>query len=185
MHPRSICWKAVLTIPHLSYRVIEHGELNRMSVQNMAIVFGPTLLRPQEESNITMHMVFQNQIVELVLNEFKELFKTKWSHPMERKTMHPSAPSSHTPKWTRLLTVFWLLIGYCLSQSIKAKISQQITSLWNMKRICALFFNAVWVWYCWNQENKKLPIWSNWFYKETKCLICQNVMFETRQLWSP
>ncbi|XP_059407609.1 rho GTPase-activating protein 27-like isoform X3 [Carassius carassius] len=58
-------------------KVIEHGELNRMSVQSMAIVFGPTLLRPQEESNITMHMVFQNQIVELILNEFSELFQTK------------------------------------------------------------------------------------------------------------
>ncbi|XP_052399290.1 rho GTPase-activating protein 27-like isoform X4 [Carassius gibelio] len=58
-------------------KVIEHGELNRMSVQNMAIVFGPTLLRPQEESNITMHMVFQNQIVELILNEFTDLFQTK------------------------------------------------------------------------------------------------------------
>ncbi|XP_073698359.1 rho GTPase-activating protein 27 isoform X2 [Garra rufa] len=58
-------------------KVIEHGELNRMSIQSMAIVFGPTLLRPQEESNITMHMVFQNQIVELILNEFNELFQTK------------------------------------------------------------------------------------------------------------
>lgn len=58
-------------------KVIEHGEMNRMSVQSTAIVFGPTLLRPQEESNITMHMVFQNQIVELVLNEFNELFQTK------------------------------------------------------------------------------------------------------------
>ncbi|XP_067237763.1 rho GTPase-activating protein 27 isoform X2 [Chanodichthys erythropterus] len=58
-------------------KVIEHGEQNRMSVQSMAIVFGPTLLRPQEEFNITMHMVFQNQIVELILNEFNELFQTK------------------------------------------------------------------------------------------------------------
>ncbi|XP_067268675.1 rho GTPase-activating protein 27 isoform X2 [Pseudorasbora parva] len=58
-------------------KVIEHGELNRMSVQSMAIVFGPTLLRPQEESNITMHMVFQNQIVELILNEYSELFHNK------------------------------------------------------------------------------------------------------------
>ncbi|KAG1967406.1 rho GTPase-activating protein 27 [Pimephales promelas] len=58
-------------------KVIDHGEQNRMSVQSMAIVFGPTLLRPQEESNITMHMVFQNQIVELILNEFNELFQPK------------------------------------------------------------------------------------------------------------
>ncbi|XP_051995588.1 rho GTPase-activating protein 27 isoform X2 [Xyrauchen texanus] len=58
-------------------KVVEHGESNRMSVQSMAIVFGPTLLRPQEESNITIHTIFQNQIVELILNEFNEVFKTK------------------------------------------------------------------------------------------------------------
>ncbi|XP_062387597.1 rho GTPase-activating protein 12 isoform X2 [Sardina pilchardus] len=59
-------------------RVIESGELNRMSVQSTAIVFGPTLLRPQTESaNITVHMVFQNQIVELILNEFEEVFKPR------------------------------------------------------------------------------------------------------------
>ncbi|XP_066530343.1 rho GTPase-activating protein 27 isoform X2 [Hoplias malabaricus] len=56
-------------------KVIEHGDSNRMSVQSTAIVFGPTLLRPEEESgNITIHMVFQNQIVELILNEFSEIF---------------------------------------------------------------------------------------------------------------
>ncbi|XP_051571274.1 rho GTPase-activating protein 27-like [Myxocyprinus asiaticus] len=58
-------------------KVIENGESNRMSVQSMSIVFGPTLLRPQEESNITIHMVFQNQIVELILNEYNEVFQTK------------------------------------------------------------------------------------------------------------
>ncbi|XP_075950184.1 rho GTPase-activating protein 27 isoform X2 [Anarhichas minor] len=56
-------------------RVIQYGEDNRMTVQNVAIVFGPTLLRPEmEASNIAMHMVFQNQIVELVLNEYERIF---------------------------------------------------------------------------------------------------------------
>ncbi|XP_059180948.1 rho GTPase-activating protein 27 isoform X2 [Centropristis striata] len=56
-------------------RVIQFGEDNRMTVQNVAIVFGPTLLRPETESaNITMHMVFQNQIVEFILNEYERLF---------------------------------------------------------------------------------------------------------------
>ena len=42
---------------------------NRMTVQNIAIIFGPTLLRPEMESaNIAMHMAFQNQIVELIPN---------------------------------------------------------------------------------------------------------------------
>ncbi|XP_040922796.1 rho GTPase-activating protein 15 isoform X2 [Toxotes jaculatrix] len=56
-------------------RVIQYGEDNRMTVQNVAIVFGPTLLRPEtESSNIAMHMVFQNQIVELILNEYERIF---------------------------------------------------------------------------------------------------------------
>ncbi|XP_017566079.1 rho GTPase-activating protein 12 isoform X2 [Pygocentrus nattereri] len=56
-------------------KVIEHGEENRMTVQNVAIVFGPTLLKPEVESpNITMYMVFQNQIIEFILNEFETIF---------------------------------------------------------------------------------------------------------------
>ncbi|KAF0025734.1 hypothetical protein F2P81_022615 [Scophthalmus maximus] len=56
-------------------RVIQFWEDNRMTVQNVAIVFGPTLLRPEMEgSNIAMHMVFQNQIVEFILNEYERIF---------------------------------------------------------------------------------------------------------------
>ncbi|KFV86628.1 Rho GTPase-activating protein 27, partial [Struthio camelus australis] len=56
-------------------RVIEHKEENRMSVQSIAIVFGPTLLRPaSEEGNMAMHMVFQNQIVEHILNQYSYIF---------------------------------------------------------------------------------------------------------------
>lgn len=63
-----------LLFGHLQ-RVIQFGEDNRMTVQNVAIVFGPTLLRPETETaNITMHMVFQNQIVELILNEYNRIF---------------------------------------------------------------------------------------------------------------
>ncbi|XP_054907972.1 rho GTPase-activating protein 27 isoform X8 [Poeciliopsis prolifica] len=63
-----------LLFKHLR-RVIEHKDSNRMSVQSVAIVFGPTLLRPQMESaNMTVHLVFQSQIVELMLNQFNEIF---------------------------------------------------------------------------------------------------------------
>ncbi|XP_034715868.1 rho GTPase-activating protein 27 isoform X2 [Etheostoma cragini] len=56
-------------------RVIKYGDTNRMTVQNVAIVFGPTLLRPEMESaNIAMHMVFQNQILEFILNEYERIF---------------------------------------------------------------------------------------------------------------
>nr|XP_015209502.1 PREDICTED: rho GTPase-activating protein 12 isoform X15 [Lepisosteus oculatus] len=56
-------------------RVIDNGELNRMTTQSVAIVFGPTLLRPEKETgNIAVHMVYQNQIVELILLEYESIF---------------------------------------------------------------------------------------------------------------
>ncbi|XP_030076685.1 rho GTPase-activating protein 27 isoform X2 [Microcaecilia unicolor] len=56
-------------------RVIEQREENRMSTQSIAIVFGPTLLKPETESgNITMFMVFQNQIVEHILQNYPYIF---------------------------------------------------------------------------------------------------------------
>ncbi|KAM8803512.1 rho GTPase-activating protein 12 isoform 2-T2 [Rhynchonycteris naso] len=56
-------------------RVIENGEKNRMTYQSIAIVFGPTLLKPEKESgNIAVHTVYQNQIVELILLEINSIF---------------------------------------------------------------------------------------------------------------
>ncbi|XP_031726513.1 rho GTPase-activating protein 12-like isoform X5 [Anarrhichthys ocellatus] len=56
-------------------KVIEHGDENRMNTQSVAIVFGPTLLRPETETwNIAVHMVYQNQIVELILLEYENFF---------------------------------------------------------------------------------------------------------------
>ncbi|XP_028634020.1 rho GTPase-activating protein 12 isoform X3 [Grammomys surdaster] len=56
-------------------RVIEHGEKNRMTYQSIAIVFGPTLLKPERETgNIAVHTVYQNQIVELILLELSTVF---------------------------------------------------------------------------------------------------------------
>ncbi|XP_064493013.1 rho GTPase-activating protein 12 isoform X11 [Pseudopipra pipra] len=56
-------------------RVVENGEKNRMTYQSIAIVFGPTLLKPEKETgNIAVHTVYQNQIVELILLELNSIF---------------------------------------------------------------------------------------------------------------
>ncbi|OBS76710.1 hypothetical protein A6R68_16834, partial [Neotoma lepida] len=56
-------------------KVIENGEKNRMTYQSIAIVFGPTLLKPERETgNIAVHTVYQNQIVELILLELSTVF---------------------------------------------------------------------------------------------------------------
>ncbi|XP_077347193.1 rho GTPase-activating protein 12 isoform X1 [Lithobates pipiens] len=59
---------------HLKH-VVEIGDKNRMNFQSLAIVFGPTLLKPENETgNIAIHTVYQSQIVELILMEYNSIF---------------------------------------------------------------------------------------------------------------
>lgn len=56
-------------------RVTEHSDQNRMHIQNLAIVFGPTLLWSDEEPrNLALDMMQQNQVIEFLLLEFNFLF---------------------------------------------------------------------------------------------------------------
>lgn len=56
-------------------RVTEHSDKNRMHIQNLAIVFGPTLLSSGEEPrNLALDMMQQNQVIEFLLLEFNFLF---------------------------------------------------------------------------------------------------------------
>ena len=46
-----------------------------MQAQNIAIVFGPTLLWPEKpRENVALTMVLQGQIVEYILQEHKHIF---------------------------------------------------------------------------------------------------------------
>lgn len=59
----------------LHCRVMEHSDTNRMTTQNIGIVFGPTLMRPQNDcANMAINMVYQNQAVELILSEYDQIF---------------------------------------------------------------------------------------------------------------
>ncbi|XP_027135019.1 rho GTPase-activating protein 15 isoform X2 [Larimichthys crocea] len=59
-------------------RVLEHTDSNRMTTQNIGIVFGPTLMRPERDNgNMAVNMVYQNQAVELILSEFDHIFGTR------------------------------------------------------------------------------------------------------------
>ncbi|NWR62934.1 RHG15 protein, partial [Bucorvus abyssinicus] len=58
-------------------RVMERAEINRMSRQNIGIVFGPTLLRPEREpGSLAAGMAQQNQAVEVLLAHFDRVFPT-------------------------------------------------------------------------------------------------------------
>ncbi|KAH0629013.1 hypothetical protein JD844_010743 [Phrynosoma platyrhinos] len=56
-------------------KVMEHSDANRMTTQNIGIVFGPTLLRHERDTvSLVEGMVYQNQVVELLLTEFPNIF---------------------------------------------------------------------------------------------------------------
>uniref|UniRef100_A0A8C5RVN5 Rho GTPase activating protein 9 n=1 Tax=Laticauda laticaudata TaxID=8630 RepID=A0A8C5RVN5_LATLA len=59
-------------------RVMDHSDINRMTTQNIGIVFGPTLLRHERDvASLIEDMVYQNQVVELFLTEFASIFRTE------------------------------------------------------------------------------------------------------------
>uniref|UniRef100_A0A8B9ZYK1 Rho-GAP domain-containing protein n=1 Tax=Anas zonorhyncha TaxID=75864 RepID=A0A8B9ZYK1_9AVES len=63
-------------VAHLC-RVMERADVNLMTRQNIGIVFGPTLLRPEREpGSLAVGMAQQNQAVELLLAHFDRIFPT-------------------------------------------------------------------------------------------------------------
>ncbi|XP_044160346.1 rho GTPase-activating protein 15 [Bufo gargarizans] len=56
-------------------KIVVNASVNLMSTQSLGIVFGPTLLRPKNDSgNMVVCMVYHNQIVEMMLLEFDAIF---------------------------------------------------------------------------------------------------------------
>lgn len=57
------------------HRVLSFSRKNLMSTQGIGIVFGPTLMWPElDAGNMAVNMVYQNQIVEFILIESKQIF---------------------------------------------------------------------------------------------------------------
>lgn len=57
-------------------RISEYQEFNRMHIPNIAIVFGPTLMWPEQESNnMALDLMQQNLVIECLLVEFDKIFR--------------------------------------------------------------------------------------------------------------
>uniref|UniRef100_A0A8D0EDR7 Rho GTPase-activating protein 15 n=1 Tax=Salvator merianae TaxID=96440 RepID=A0A8D0EDR7_SALMN len=66
-----------LLFEHLQ-KIAAKENKNLMSPQSLGIVFGPTLLRSEKETgSMAVYMVYQNQIVELMLNEYPAIFSSE------------------------------------------------------------------------------------------------------------
>ncbi|XP_046388953.1 pneumococcal serine-rich repeat protein-like [Ischnura elegans] len=58
-------------------RVTSYQDFNRMHIANLAIVFGPTLMWPKQESlNMALDLMQQNLVIECLLQEFDTIFST-------------------------------------------------------------------------------------------------------------
>ncbi|RXG73504.1 Rho GTPase-activating protein 26 [Armadillidium vulgare] len=93
-------------IQHLC-NVAKKSDKNLMTVSNLGVCFGPTLLRPEEESVAAiMDIKFCNIVVEILIEHFDTIFNTVPPSPLEllpsegplKQNSLPSGSSSSTPK---------------------------------------------------------------------------------------
>ncbi|CAG2165864.1 unnamed protein product [Oppiella nova] len=80
-----------LLVKHLC-KVANHCEKNLMTVSNLGVCFGPTLLRPEEETVAAiMDIKFGNVVVELLIENCDKIFGTKPENGFQ--TLQRSSPS--------------------------------------------------------------------------------------------
>ncbi|XP_048365090.1 rho GTPase-activating protein 10 isoform X2 [Sphaerodactylus townsendi] len=85
-----------ILVTHLA-NVSNHAKKNLMTVANLGVVFGPTLMRPQEETVAAlMDLKFQNIVVEILIENHDKIFQTlpdaTLSEPISVSVSPPNAP---------------------------------------------------------------------------------------------
>ncbi|NXW89326.1 RHG10 protein, partial [Alopecoenas beccarii] len=85
-----------ILMKHLA-NVSKHSKRNLMTVANLGVVFGPTLMRPQEETVAAiMDLKFQNIVVEILIENHEKIFKTlpdaTFPEPISMSVSPPNAP---------------------------------------------------------------------------------------------
>ncbi|TMS14341.1 Oligophrenin-1 [Larimichthys crocea] len=90
-----------MLIKHL-VNVCSHSEDNLMTPSNMAVIFGPTLMRAKEETVAAMlDIKFQNIVVEILIEDYKKIF----SYMPEDSTAPPVPPPRITPRKRQPITI--------------------------------------------------------------------------------
>ncbi|XP_073896671.1 rho GTPase-activating protein 10 isoform X7 [Macaca fascicularis] len=85
-----------ILVKHLT-NVSNHSKQNLMTVANLGVVFGPTLMRPQEETVAAlMDLKFQNIVVEILIENHEKIFRmppdTTFPEPTCLSASPPNAP---------------------------------------------------------------------------------------------
>lgn len=68
--------------------VCSHSSENLMTPSNMGVIFGPTLLRAEEETVAAMlDIKFQNIVVEILIEDYKKVRTSRVSAGREREVL--------------------------------------------------------------------------------------------------
>uniref|UniRef100_A0AAQ4RJG8 Rho GTPase activating protein 10 n=1 Tax=Gasterosteus aculeatus aculeatus TaxID=481459 RepID=A0AAQ4RJG8_GASAC len=91
-----------LLMKHLA-KVAAHSKHNLMTVANLGVVFGPTLMRPQEDTVAAiMDLKFQNIVVEILIEHDEKIFTdAPESCPPSPPAQIASAPTRQSKKQSR------------------------------------------------------------------------------------
>ncbi|XP_060263318.1 oligophrenin-1 isoform X22 [Ovis aries] len=82
--------------------VCEHSKENLMTPSNMGVIFGPTLMRAQEDTVAAMmNIKFQNIVVEILIEHFVKIY----SGPPEESTAPPVPPPRITARRHKPITI--------------------------------------------------------------------------------
>ncbi|XP_018106133.1 uncharacterized protein LOC734991 isoform X1 [Xenopus laevis] len=90
-----------ILITHLA-NVARHAKQNLMTVANLGVVFGPTLMRPQEETVAAiMDLKFQNIVVEILIENHEKIFKNPPSGLEAESDSLSISPPNAPPRQSR------------------------------------------------------------------------------------
>ncbi|KAL4630826.1 oligophrenin-1 isoform X2 [Arapaima gigas] len=90
-----------LLIQHL-VNVCNHSTENLMTPSNMGVIFGPTLMRAQEETVAAMlDIKFQNIVIEILIEDYEKIF----SSAPEECSAPPLPPPRVTPRKRQPITI--------------------------------------------------------------------------------
>uniref|UniRef100_A0A671KPH4 Rho GTPase activating protein 10 n=1 Tax=Sinocyclocheilus anshuiensis TaxID=1608454 RepID=A0A671KPH4_9TELE len=90
-----------LVTKHLA-NVAANSKQNLMTVANLGVVFGPTLMRPQEETVAAiMDLKFQNIVVEILIEQHEKIFGHAPSSSPSLATTHLFAPTRQSKRLSR------------------------------------------------------------------------------------
>uniref|UniRef100_A0A673I3Q6 Rho GTPase-activating protein 10-like n=1 Tax=Sinocyclocheilus rhinocerous TaxID=307959 RepID=A0A673I3Q6_9TELE len=127
-----------LVTKHLA-NVADNSKQNLMTVANLGVVFGPTLMRPQEETVAAiMDLKFQNIVVEILIEQHEKC-KTTPFYPVKNSSFHskPSAIPVPLPPWgdtqfsERLVTLMKAKAVYPCEAEHDSELSFQVGAIFH------------------------------------------------------